>query len=761
MTSLSVLLLLVFACVHVSCDKSFVKDLNNLLRLLKYDRFIRGSQEDNLVPQNKYHDDIRRSFIYDYADDKKAEIYDFDQKLSDVISSRKLVDDDDDDDEQESLNNLSDTSETVILSLKMPQISPKQPDSYVCIARVLPNDDRYLVEFVPKASMHIAHHMLLFGCSDDEPLEIKKTWQCGEMQPVCNGGSQSILYAWGKNAPPLKMPENVGFHVGGNSNVRYLVLQIHYLDVSSFQDGHTDSSGILFGITSLRKQYHAGIYFLGDGYTSIPPHTEKFNINMGCSYPIDSPQLFPFRFRVHAHKLSTSITGYRIRNGVWTLIGHGDPQRPQAFYRVFSDIDIRPGDELVGRCTYNSTSQEKVTRIGATHNDEMCNFYMMYFYDSTKYGNKPSIPCDWLNTKKYKYPIDSDTPLSVIEARSNNRETKAYEFVENQYAHDETWNSEILDVGQVSGVDVDYEDVVIFHRANRAWDENTFDPLTQQINASLYKPIAKDTLVWLSRKTGQFVKSGGADMFLMPHGVTVDDARNIWVTDVGAHQVFKLSPTLEVLLTLGERYTPGNDYDHFCKPTDVAVMKDGSFFVADGYCNSRILKFFANGTVDRQISKKLSSNYLTKIGNFPKPFFMVVVHGLALDEAHNLLYVADRENGRILVFDSQSGDFITHISKKFEGAVFAIAYNENNGGVLHVVNGKSMTAPNVKVSGFTYSTDLHTIVSDWHPKNGFGMPHDIAVTQDNRDIFVAEINPFKIRKFSKVNKNLLYPALIY
>ena len=58
---------------------------------------------------------------------------------------------------------------------------------------------------------------------------------------------------------------------------------------------------------------------------------------------------------------------------------------------------------------------------------------------------------------------------------------------------------------------------------------------------------------------------------------------------------------------------------------------------------------------------------------------MVVVHGLALDETHHLLYVADRENGRVLVFDCNSGDFITHITKKFGGAVFAIAYNENNG----------------------------------------------------------------------------------
>ncbi len=49
------------------------------------------------------------------------------------------------------------------------------------------------------------------------------------------------------------------------------------------------------------------------------------------------------------------------------------------------------------------------------------------------------------------------------------------------------------------------------------------------------------------------------------------------------------------LLTLGVAKEPGNDHRHFCKPTDVAVAKNGHFFVADGYCNSRIMKFDEKG----------------------------------------------------------------------------------------------------------------------------------------------------------------------
>jgi peptidylamidoglycolate lyase len=84
--------------------------------------------------------------------------------------------------------------------------------------------------------------------------------------------------------------------------------------------------------------------------------------------------------------------------------------------------------------------------------------------------------------------------------------------------------------------------------------------------------------------------------FYLPHGLTVDANNNVWVTDVAQHQIFKFPQGGgKALLTLGVAFVPGNDYKHFCKPTAVAVMSDGDFFVSDGYCNSRIIKFDKNG----------------------------------------------------------------------------------------------------------------------------------------------------------------------
>ena len=86
-------------------------------------------------------------------------------------------------------------------------------------------------------------------------------------------------------------------------------------------------------------------------------------------------------------------------------------------------------------------------------------------------------------------------------------------------------------------------------------------------------------------------------------------------------------------LTLGEAFVPGSDEKHFCKPTDVAVSSSGIFFVSDGYCNKRIMKFDPNG--------RLLDVYT---GSFN------IVHSLTLQEEKDALCVADREIPELSAF---------------------------------------------------------------------------------------------------------------
>jgi len=705
-------------------------------KLLDYVRAVKSSSRNVISPVNDVDDEV---------DENLADIEEEKNSHSEEEQNNNNV---------EQNNNNNEEHETVTHSIKMPNVAPEKQDTYLCYAHKLPSDDRYIVEFNPAAKQQIAHHMLLFGCR--APWQAGKVWNCREMAPICKGG-QSIMYAWAKNAPSLKMPKDVGFHVGGKSGINYLVLQVHYLDVSSFKEGNTDSSGLTFELSSIRPHYFAGIYLLADGFTNIPPRKQAAHIDMGCDYTNAQslpPKIFPFRFRVHAHKLGAVITGYRVRDGKWTLIGRGDPQRPQAFYKVFNDVDIREGDKVYGRCTYNSTGRSRVTRIGATHKDEMCNFYIMYFYEQPRHSPNAAanLPCGYTSIDKLDWPTDSDTTLAVMEERNHetsNEDTKKHQPALFTQANDwpihgnETGNLP-LTVGQIAGVAYDEknERTVVFQRGSRVWGYNTF------VNDSIVnrKWIPENTLLWLDQD-GSIVKYGGARMFSMPHGITIDGEGNIWVTDVGTHQVFKLKgDSLEVLLSVGVQFKKGDAPDHFCKPTDVAVMQDGSFFVADGYCNGRVVKFTSNGKLDFIIDAKDFKNTYS----FPKPFYMNVVHSLALDEEKHRLYVADRENQRVLVFNSNDGTFVSHIRKgTFKGAVYAIAFARlpDVGAVLHVINGPVM-GKFVKISGYTYSLEKSAIISKWAPNKGFHYPHDIAVTKDNRHAFVSEIGPNKIWKFN-------------
>ena len=120
--------------------------------------------------------------------------------------------------------------------------------------------------------------------------------------------------------------------------------------------------------------------------------------------------------------------------------------------------------------------------------------------------------------------------------------------------------------------------------------------ISWNLGAKTSKPLSQnDQILILGRYLHELFLWFSLDRFYLPHGLVIDQSGNYWLTDVGMHQVFKYSPKGDILLTLGEKLVPGGDRDHFCKPTDVAVLKDGTFFVSDGYCNRRVIKYSPGG----------------------------------------------------------------------------------------------------------------------------------------------------------------------
>lgn len=125
---------------------------------------------------------------------------------------------------------------------------------------------------------------------------------------------------------------------------------------------------------------------------------------VSCEY--NAPKINVFAFRVHAHVHGDVNTAYKVRGGNWTELARGDPQWPQAFYPSKGVYDLQPGDTIVGSCTFHNDENRNVYN-GDTHNDEMCNIYLMFF---TEHANDIPKTCSGNHNSALEalMPIESE-----------------------------------------------------------------------------------------------------------------------------------------------------------------------------------------------------------------------------------------------------------------------------------------------------------------------------------------------------------------
>ncbi|MFI6348323.1 peptidyl-alpha-hydroxyglycine alpha-amidating lyase family protein [Streptomyces sp. NPDC050560] len=134
--------------------------------------------------------------------------------------------------------------------------------------------------------------------------------------------------------------------------------------------------------------------------------------------------------------------------------------------------------------------------------------------------------------------------------------------------------------------------------------------------------------------------------FVRPHAVTVDHEDRLWLVDDVGNRIVRTDRAGTTLLTLGSgRPSPFQSGEAFNRPTDVAVHpRTGDVFVTDGYGNSRVHRFRADGTPVLSWGRPGSDP-----GEFSLP------HGIALLDDDTVL-VCDRENHRVQTF-SLDGEF--------------------------------------------------------------------------------------------------------
>jgi DNA-binding beta-propeller fold protein YncE len=235
-------------------------------------------------------------------------------------------------------------------------------------------------------------------------------------------------------------------------------------------------------------------------------------------------------------------------------------------------------------------------------------------------------------------------------------------------------------------------------------------------------------------REGNFLSAWGEGLFRFAHSIYVDRSDFVWTSDCYTHTVMKFTEGGELLQTFGTKDVPGTTYygEPFNMPTGVAVSRSGSVFVSDGYGNYMVQKFSPNGDHLRSWGGP---------GTGPGKF--ALVHYLDVDD-QGRVYVCDRENGRIQVFD-EDGAYLSEWTGLYMPAKVCIKKD-----LAYVIEqGETPTTGRVSV----FSLD-GMLLSRWADNEGPGtghpgIAHGLAV--DSRgDLYVAELNPNMYSSFAGI-----------
>ncbi len=247
--------------------------------------------------------------------------------------------------------------------------------------------------------------------------------------------------------------------------------------------------------------------------------------------------------------------------------------------------------------------------------------------------------------------------------------------------------------------------------------------------------------------SGRLLRSFGAGMFVFPHGVVVDDDDNVWVVDAGVaegkgNQIFKFSPTGEVLMTLGQAGVRGDGPNLFNEPSALAIAPNGDIYVADGHIaqasNARIVRLTKDGEFIEAWGTKGDGP-----GEFDCP------HSIALD-SQGRIFVADRTNNRIQIL-SPRGEFIAEWRQFGRPSALRIRND-----ILYVSDSESRAAE----GSYGYNPGWHrgirigsvaggvvaAFIPDPNPRGGTSTAEGIAVDEEG-NIWGASVGDRVVKKY--------------
>lgn len=280
-----------------------------------------------------------------------------------------------------------------------------------------------------------------------------------------------------------------------------------------------------------------------------------------------------------------------------------------------------------------------------------------------------------------------------------------------------------------SGPPLDFTVVPDWAQLPKGWNFGECSGVTVDKNDNIWVFNRGAHPVLVFDRSGKILKAWTEVPVTTAHGIRADAEGNIWTVDVAAHRVMKFNPTGHLLMMIGQvggAAGTNDTKDGFNRPANLTFAPNGDFFVADGYVNSRVVKFNKDGEYLKHWGKKGTGD-----GEFD------LVHDVALD-SEGRLYVADRTNQRVQIFDME-GKFLGKWTDV--GAPWGLCYTKREN-ALYMCDGVNNRIVKLSLDG-----KILGVLSSYGKIPGkLDFPHTIAVDSTGA-IYVAEIKNWRVQKF--------------
>ncbi|CAH3036710.1 unnamed protein product [Pocillopora meandrina] len=278
---------------------------------------------------------------------------------------------------------------------------PKKRTTYWCSLIQLPEfkSKHHITKFEPyvtPGNEGIVHHLLVYECYGNfsNATLHGSGFDCHETpnMPLGHCYGYSVVAAWAVGGTAFYYPPKAGYPVGTSDSPRTLLLELHYDNPKSIEE---TAQGFVFYYTPHLREYDAGIMSVGEDITDlaiIPPKQESWLTVGYCpkecyQEDLQATKLPEKGIKVFAALLHTHLQGRatwtkHVRNGIELP----EIARDDHYDFNFQDIQvlreeahIKPGDDLIHFCKYETMDRDKLVQAGSSTTQEMCLNYMFYY----------------------------------------------------------------------------------------------------------------------------------------------------------------------------------------------------------------------------------------------------------------------------------------------------------------------------------------------------------------------------------------------